>query len=66
MQQRHGDVDVFEDAARGDAEHAVGRFDEVVPFAPAMLAAEVVDEGETGTELFGFDQETCAVRLPFL
>ena len=60
----HGYVDVFEDAARGDAENAVGRFDEVVTFASAMLAAEVIDEAETGTELFGFDEETRAIRLP--
>jgi hypothetical protein len=25
----------------------------------------VIDEAERGTELFGFDQEACAVRLPF-
>jgi hypothetical protein len=25
----------------------------------------MVDEGESGTELFGFDQKACAVRLPF-
>ena len=53
--QGHGDVDVLEDAAGGDAEDAVGGFDEVVAFASAMLAAEVVDETEAGTELFGFD-----------
>jgi hypothetical protein len=63
--QGHGNVDVLEDAARGDAEDAVGGFDEVVAFASAVLAAEVVDEAESGTELFGFDQGACAVRLPF-
>ena len=51
----HGDVDVLEDAARGDAENAVGGFDEVIAFASAMLAAEMIDEAEAGTELFGFD-----------
>jgi hypothetical protein len=51
----HEDVNVLEDAARGDAEYAVGRFDEVVAFATTMLAAEMVDEAETGTELFGID-----------
>ncbi len=53
--QGHGDVDVLEDAAWGDAEDTDGGFDEVVAFASAMLAAEMVDEAETGTELFGFD-----------
>ncbi|SPE28479.1 hypothetical protein SBA2_40042 [Acidobacteriia bacterium SbA2] len=65
-QQGHGDVDVLEDAARGDAEHAVGRFDEIVALASAVLAAEMVDEAETGTELLGFDEEACAVCLPLL
>jgi len=55
LAQGHGDVDVLEDAARGDAEDTVGGFDEVVALASAMLAAEMVDEAETGTELFGFD-----------
>jgi len=64
--QRHGDVDVLEDAARCDAEHAVGGFDEVIAFAPAVLAAKVIDEAERGAELFGFDQEACAVCLPLL
>jgi hypothetical protein len=64
--QGHGDVDVLEDAARGDAENTVGGFDEVVAFASAMLAAEMIDEAEAGTELFGFDQETRAICLPLL
>lgn len=63
---RHGNVDVFEDSARSDAKHAVGGFDEVVSFASAVLAAEMIDEGEVGSKLFGFNQETCAVGLPFL
>src|SRR4029077_7357146 len=64
--QGHGDVDVFEDAARGDADDAVGGFDEVVAFASAVLAAELVGETERGTELLGLDQEACAVVLPCL
>ena len=55
MAQGHGDVDVLEDAAWGDAEDTVGGFDEVVAFASAMLAAEMIDEAEAGTELFSFD-----------
>ena len=62
----HGNVDVLEDAAGGDAEDAVGGFDEVVTFASAVLAAEMIDEAERGAELFGFDEETGAVRLPLL
>ena len=62
----HQDIDVFEDTARSDAEDAVEGFDEVVAFAAGMLAAEMVDEGETGSELFGFYEKTRAVRLPFL
>jgi hypothetical protein len=61
----HRNVNVLEDAARGDADDAVGRFNEVVAFATAMLAAEMVDKTESGIELFGIDQEACAVGLPF-
>jgi hypothetical protein len=53
--QGQGDIDVLEDAARSDAEDTVGGFDEVVAFTSAMLAAEVIDEAEAGTELFSFD-----------
>jgi hypothetical protein len=38
--RRYGDVDVFEDLAGGDADYAVGGFDEVVTFAAGVLAAE--------------------------
>jgi len=62
----HQDIDVFEDTARSDAEDAVEGFDEVVAFAAGMLTAEMVDEAETGSELFGFYEKTRAVRLPFL
>jgi hypothetical protein len=65
-EHRHWDIDVLEDAAGGDAEDAVGGFDEVVSFVSAVLAAEMVDEGESGTELFGGDQKARAVGLPFL
>ena len=66
MRQGHGDVDVLEDAARRDAEDAVGGFDEVIAFAAAMLAAEVIDEAERGAELFGFDEEASTVCGPLL
>jgi hypothetical protein len=62
----HRNVNVLEDAARGDAEHTIGRFDEVIALASAMLAAEMVDEGETGAELFSLYQKTSTVSLPFL
>jgi hypothetical protein len=55
LTKRHGDINVLEDAARGDAENSVGRFNEVVAFASGVLAAEMVDEGEAAAELFGFD-----------
>ena len=66
LRQRHWDVNILEDLARRNAEHAVGRFDEVVAFPSTMLAAEVVDEAESGIELLGVDQKAGAVRLPFL
>lgn len=53
--EHHGDVDVFKDLARGDADDAVGGFDEVVALASGVLAAERVDKAEAGVELFGFD-----------
>ena len=60
----HGDVDIFKNLARSDAENALAGFDEIVSFASAVRAAERVGETEGGVELFGFDQKTCAVRLP--
>jgi hypothetical protein len=65
MMQGHGDVNVLKDVARGDGDYAVGRFNEVVAFAAAMLAAKVIDEAESRTELLGIDQEASAIRLPF-
>ena len=64
--QEHWDVNVLEDLATGDADDAVGGLDEVVPFASAVLAAELVGETESGTELLGLNQEACAVGLPCL
>ena len=52
---KHLDVDVFKNFARSDADHAIGRFDEVVSFASGVLAAEVIGETERGVELLGFD-----------
>ena len=60
----HGDVDVFENLARCDAENALAGFDEIVSLAAAVRAAESVAEAEGGVELLGFDQEACAVCLP--
>ena len=51
----HLNIDVFEDVARGNAEDAFVRFDEVITFASAMLAAEVIGEAERGSELLGLD-----------
>jgi hypothetical protein len=62
----HGNVDVFEDLARSDAEDAVEGLDEVVTFAPTMLTSQMIGKAEGRTELLGFDQEACAIRLPFL
>lgn len=52
---RHGDVDILEDLARSDAEDAIGRLDQIVSFASAVLASEMIDEAEAGTELLGVD-----------
>lgn len=61
----HGDVDILKNLTRGDAQDSVKGLDEVVAFAAAVLTAEVIDEGEAGAELFGFDQEPRAVSFPF-
>ena len=61
-----GDVNVFEDLARGDAENAVGGFDEIVALAAGVLPAERVGEGEAGGELFGFDEEAGAIGDPWV
>ena len=61
----HRDVNIFEDLARSDAENSVARFDQVVAFAAAVLPSQVIGEAEVGVELFGFDEESGAVCLPF-
>ena len=61
----HGDIDIFEDLTRSDAQDSIVGFDEIVALPAAMLAAEMVDEREAGAELFGFDQEPSAVSFPF-
>ena len=64
--ESHGNVDVFENLTRSDAENSVAGFDEVVTFASAMLSAEVIGEAEAGIELLGLNQETRAVSLPLI
>jgi len=64
--ERDGDVDIFKNLPGRDADDAVGGFDEVVSLAATVLASEIVDEAESGTELLGLDQEARAVRFPFL
>ena len=61
----HEDVDILKNLARRDADDAVKRFDEIIAAAAAVLAAEGIGKAERGTELFGFDQEACAIGLPF-
>lgn len=61
----HGNVDVLKDLPGGDAEDAFKGFDQVIPFATTVLAAEVIGEAESIVELLGFDQEAGAVGLPF-
>ena len=63
--QPHGNVNVFKDAARGDTKDPVTGFHQIVAFPATVLTAEVVGEGETGIELFGFDQESRTVSFPF-
>ena len=63
--QAHGNVNVFEYPTRSDAQDSVTGFHQVVPFTATVLPAEMVGEGKTGIELFGFDKESGAVRFPF-
>ena len=42
----HGNVNVFENLARGDAQDSVARLDQIVAFSSAMLTAEVIGETE--------------------
>ena len=60
----HGHVNIFEDAARSDAEDAVRGLDEIVAFASAVLAAEMVDEGKSGGDLFRLNQKAGPVGFP--
>lgn len=61
----HGDVDIFKDLARGDAENSLGRFNQVISLTAAVLTAELIGEAESVVEFLGFDQEAGAVGLPF-
>jgi hypothetical protein len=61
---RNGDVDIFEDLARGDAKNSVGEFDEVIALAARVLTAQSVRESQAGGKLLGFDEETGAVSDP--
>ena len=60
-----GDIDILEDLTWGDAQNAVGRFDEVVALAAGVLTAENVGEGEAGGELLGFDEKAGAIGDPW-
>ena len=51
----HGHVNVFKNLLGSDAQHAIGRLDEVITSASGMLAAEGVGETEIGVELFCLD-----------
>jgi len=62
--QPHRNVNVFEDPAGSDAQDSVTGLHQIVSFTATVLPAEMVDEGKAGIELFGFDQESCAVRFP--
>ncbi len=61
----HGDVDIFKDLARRDANDPVERFDEIISAASTVLAAEGIGESERGAELLGLDQEPSAIGFPF-
>jgi hypothetical protein len=62
LQER--DVNVFEKLAGDDAKQTIGKFNEVVAAATGMPAAQAVSEGEAGSKLPGFDQETGAIGDP--
>ncbi len=60
----HADVNVFEDVARGDAENAVGRLDQVVALAAGVLAPQRISEGEAASELLCVNEKSGAIGLP--
>ena len=64
MLGRQGNVDVFKKGLAGDAENAVGKFDQVITGPAGMFAAERVGEQERFGELTGADQEAGAVDVP--
>ena len=63
--QPHGNVNVFEDSARSDAEDPITGFHQIVALTAGVLPSKMVGEGEIGIELFSFDKESRAVRFPF-
>lgn len=60
----HGDVNVLEYLARGDAAGTIGGFHQVVAGPADMLASEKVGESQGRGELAGSYQETGAVDVP--
>ena len=59
----HGDIDVFEELARRDTSHAVGRLDEVVAWLTFMFSAERVNEENWFAELTCAHQEPRAISI---
>ena len=62
----HGNINVFEDPARSNADYTIVRFHQVITLATTMLPAEMIGEGEIGTELLGLYKKSRAVSLPLL
>ena len=60
----HGDVNVFKNFSRRDADDSIGRFDEIVSSPSGVLASERIGEAQVRVELFRFDQEASSVGVP--
>jgi len=53
--QTHGNVDVFENLPRSNAENSVDGLDQIIALSPAVLPSEVIGEAKVRAELFGLD-----------
>ena len=61
----HGDINVFENLSRRNADHSLARLHQIISLASGVLAAKAIDESEIRTELSGFHQKASAVSFPF-
>jgi hypothetical protein len=62
----HDDIDVLKNLFGRDSRRSVRRLHEVIPGFSAMFATQCVRKCQRHTKFLGSNQESCAIRLPFV